>query len=81
MSKQDQVIKLLLIEDSVEEAEQIISMLRNGGIALRPARAANAEELEKYLAGQTPDLILANPGAKLTFADVGSPRQGKAART
>ncbi|MGA9334538.1 MAG: EAL domain-containing protein [Rudaea sp.] len=71
MSKQDQVIKLLLIEDSVEEAEQIISMLRNGGIALRPARAATAEELDKCLAGQTPDLILTNPGAKnLKLADI-----------
>ncbi|HET8940389.1 MAG TPA: PAS domain S-box protein, partial [Rudaea sp.] len=71
MSKQDQVIKLLLIEDSVEEAEQIISMLRNGGIALRPARVETADELETYLGGQTPDLILANPGsAKLKLADV-----------
>lgn len=71
MSKQDQVIKLLLIEDSVEEAEQIISMLRNGGIALRPARADTVDELEKYLATQTPDLILANPGAKsMKLADV-----------
>ena len=49
MSKQDNVIKLLLIEDSVEEAEQLISMLRNGGIAVRPARAANAAELEKQV--------------------------------
>ena len=32
MAKQDHVVKLLLIEDSVEEAEQLISMLRNGGI-------------------------------------------------
>lgn len=71
MSKQDEVIKLLLIEDSVEEAEQIISILRNGGIALRPARASTADELEKALAAQTPDLIVANPGAKnLKLADV-----------
>ena len=71
MSKQDQVVKLLLIEDSADDAEQLISMLRNGGIALRPARAATAADLEKYLAGQTPDLILANPGTrKLPLADV-----------
>ena len=37
MSKQDNVIKLLLIEDSVEDAEQMISVLRNGSIAVRPA--------------------------------------------
>jgi len=71
VSKQDSVIKLLLVEDSVEEAEQSISMLRNGGIAVRPTRAANAVELEAQLAAQTPDLILFNTGAKsLKLADV-----------
>ena len=71
MSKQDSVIKLLLIEDSVEEAEQTISTLRNGGIALRPARAATAEELATQLATHAPDLILANMDAKaLKLTDV-----------
>ena len=58
MSKPDNVIKLLLIEDSVDEAEQIISMLRNGGIALRPTRAANEAELEDLLERQPPAMIL-----------------------
>ncbi|MEP6484273.1 MAG: EAL domain-containing protein [Rudaea sp.] len=71
MSKQDNVIKLLLIEDSVEEAEQLISMLRNGGIAVRPARAANAAELETQVTSHTPDVILANVAARvLKLADV-----------
>ncbi|MBX3696784.1 MAG: EAL domain-containing protein [Dokdonella sp.] len=60
MTKPDNVIKLLLIEDSADEAEQIISMLRNGGIAVRPSRAANEAELDDLLERQTPDLILAN---------------------
>ncbi|TAH41388.1 MAG: EAL domain-containing protein [Gammaproteobacteria bacterium] len=64
MSKPDNVIKLLLIEDSVDEAEQIISMLRNGGIALRPSRAANEAELEDLLERQPPDMILANLGSR-----------------
>src|SRR3954468_1972792 len=71
MSKQDNVIKLLLIEDSVEEAEQSISMLRNGGISVRPARAGNATELEALLTTHSPDLILANLSSKgLKLADV-----------
>ena len=45
MAKQDQVVKLLMIEDSVDEAEHLISMLRNGGIAVRPARADNTDAL------------------------------------
>ncbi len=64
MSKQENVVKLLLIEDSVEEAEQIISILRNGGIAVRPARAGNPAELHAQLSAQTPDLILVNQTAK-----------------
>ena len=68
--KQENVIKLLLIEDTVEEAEQLISTLRNGGIAVRPARAGNAAELETALNSQ-PDLILVNLAAKgLKLSDV-----------
>jgi len=71
MTRTDNIIKLLLIEDSVEEAEQLISVLRNGGIAVRPARAANEAELESALEQQTPDLILASLDSKdLTLAQV-----------
>jgi diguanylate cyclase (GGDEF)-like protein/PAS domain S-box-containing protein len=71
MAKQDRVVKLLLIEDSVEDAEHLISVLRNGGIALRPARADSAESLAQQLEAQTPDVILVNTEAKaLKLADV-----------
>ena len=64
MSRPDNTIKLLLIDDSVEDAEQIISMLRNGGIAVRPSRATNDAELEAALEQQTPDLIVADLACK-----------------
>ncbi|HMM58180.1 MAG: GGDEF domain-containing response regulator [Xanthomonadales bacterium PRO7] len=64
MGKQEGVIKILLVEDSVEEAEQLISMLRNGGIAVRPARAGSADELQTQLATQAPDLVLVNLAAR-----------------
>jgi multidomain signaling protein FimX len=71
MTRTDNIIKLLLIDDSVEEAEQIISVLRNGGIAVRPARATNEAELEAALEQQTPDLIIANlDSADLSLAQV-----------
>ena len=38
MAKQDQFIRLLLVEDSAEDAEQVVSQLRNGGMAVRPVR-------------------------------------------
>ena len=59
--KADLVIKILFIEHSVENAEQIISLLRNAGIAVRPARATNAEQLEQALKGLGPDLVLFDP--------------------
>jgi diguanylate cyclase (GGDEF)-like protein/PAS domain S-box-containing protein len=73
MAKNDHVVKLLLIEDSVEEAEQLISMLRNGGIAVRPARADNAEAVTTQVDTQTPDVILVNTEAKsVKLAEVAS---------
>ncbi|MBN8482617.1 MAG: EAL domain-containing protein [Xanthomonadales bacterium] len=60
MTKQDNVIKLLLIEDAVDEAEQIISILRNGGIAVRPARASNDAELQEQMDRHTPDIVMIN---------------------
>jgi diguanylate cyclase (GGDEF)-like protein/PAS domain S-box-containing protein len=73
MAKQDQVVKLLLIEDSVDEAEQLISMLRNGGIAVRPARADNIDALTTQIEAHTPDVVLISTEAKnLKLTDVAS---------
>ncbi len=62
MNRSDPLIKLLLIDDSVESAEQLVSILRNGGIAVRPARAANEAELEEALTQQPPDLVVMSLG-------------------
>jgi diguanylate cyclase (GGDEF)-like protein/PAS domain S-box-containing protein len=64
MTRSDNIIKLLLVDDSVDDAEQTISILRNGGIAVRPARASNEAELEAALEQQTPDLIIADLNCK-----------------
>ncbi len=58
MTRADNIIKLLLINDSVDDAEQVISILRNGGIAVRPARATNEAELEAALQQSTTDLVI-----------------------
>jgi multidomain signaling protein FimX len=60
--KTDSVIKILFIENSVEDAEQIITLLRNAGIAVRPARATTAEQIHAALEELGPDLVLFNPG-------------------
>ncbi|GLQ46803.1 GGDEF-domain containing protein [Dyella lipolytica] len=60
--KTDSVIKILFIENSVEDAEQIITLLRNAGIAVRPARATTPEQIHSALEELGPDLVLFNPG-------------------
>lgn len=60
--KHDNVIRILFIENSVEDAELLINVLRNGGIAVRPARATNADEIRTSLDDIGPDLVLMNPG-------------------
>jgi len=55
----DAALRLVVVDDSVEDAEAIVSGLRNAGIAIRPQRPASPEELSALLAGQAIDLILA----------------------
>jgi diguanylate cyclase (GGDEF)-like protein/PAS domain S-box-containing protein len=59
--KKDFVIKILFIENSLEEAEQIISLLRNNGIAVRPARATNVEQLQATVNELGPDVVMFDP--------------------
>ena len=59
--KKDYVIKMLFIENSLEEAEQIISLLRNSGIAVRPARATNIEQVQAAVNELEPDVVMFDP--------------------
>jgi diguanylate cyclase (GGDEF)-like protein/PAS domain S-box-containing protein len=58
--KDEEVLRLLVIEYSMEDAEHLLSTLRNEGIAVRPSTADNEEELEKVLNGKTPDMVAIN---------------------
>lgn len=64
MAPKDQVVRLLIVEDSMETAEQLISTLRNGGIPVRPVRAENAQQLAAQIDEHTPDLILVDAANK-----------------
>lgn len=59
--KHDNVIRILFIEDSVEDAELLINVLRTGGIAVRPARATKDDEIRTALDELQPDLVVLNP--------------------
>ncbi len=55
----DTTLRLTIVEDSSEDAEAIVSALRNGGIAVRPLRPLGADELAQMVASQPMDLVLA----------------------
>ncbi|CAN7263721.1 EAL domain-containing protein [Pseudoxanthomonas sp. LjRoot143] len=60
----DTTLRLTLVDDSAEDAEAIVSTLRNGGIAVRPLRPIDAGELGQMVAGQPMDLLIASRSAK-----------------
>lgn len=64
MAQQDAVIRLVIVEDRLEDAEQIISHLRNGGIAVRPQRPESEQELQSMLASGNVDLVLHDMNAR-----------------
>ena len=67
----DTALRLMIVDDSVEDAEAIVSALRNAGIAVRPLRPANADELASMLTSQVIDLVLADQQSDgLPLADV-----------
>lgn len=59
--KQENVVRILFVQERTEDAQQIISLLRNAGIAVRPAQVAVADELAAALAEHAPHLVLADP--------------------
>ncbi len=65
MAKQDHIIRLLLVEDSAEDAEQVVSQLRNAGLSVRPLRADTREATAELLATQEIDLVLASARSKI----------------
>jgi len=72
MSKaHDPALRLMLVDDSVEEAEGIVSGLRNAGIAVRPLRPTTGDELTNMLVGQPVDLVLASHASRgIPFAEI-----------
>ena len=67
----DTALRLMLVDDQVNEAEAIVSSLRNAGIAVRPLRPESLDELASQLAQQQVDLVLAEYASQhLPFNEV-----------
>ncbi len=67
----DTALRLMLVDDQVNEAEAIVSSLRNAGIAVRPLRPESLDELAGQLQQQAVDLVLAEHASQhLPFNEV-----------
>ncbi len=67
--KPENALRLLIVDDKVEDAEAIVSGLRNAGIAVRPVRAADAGELDAAVSGAADLVLVALASRALPFAD------------
>ena len=68
----DTALRLVLVDDQVNEAEAIVSSLRNAGIAVRPLRPESMDELAVLLTQQSVDLVLAeHASTAMPFNEVG----------
>ncbi|RJQ45491.1 MAG: EAL domain-containing protein [Gammaproteobacteria bacterium] len=59
--KQENILRLLIIDDSSNDAELTVAMLRRAGHGVRALRAAALDDFKKALDEQPLDLILCNP--------------------
>lgn len=58
MVKTEEILRLIVIDDSSNHAEVVSSMLRNAGQAVRTERAEDDEDLRELLAQQGWDMVL-----------------------
>lgn len=61
----DTALRLILVTDLVNEAEALVSRLRNAGIAVRPLRPETLDELVAMLQQHPVDMVLAEAQATL----------------
>lgn len=68
----DAALRLLIVDDSVEAAEAVVSGLRNSGIAVRPSRPESDEDLARLISQQSPDIavVASNAAAPVAAASV-----------
>lgn len=62
---EDKIINLVVIDDSFDSEEKIISSLRAAGYTARSSRVEDDEDLLEVLSKQTPDLIIYFEGMEL----------------
>lgn len=65
----DTTLRLMIVDDSVDDAEAIANGLRNSGIAVRPSRPENPDAFAGLLSDQGLDLVLVAEGSQVIPLD------------
>ena len=66
MAKQEnQTIRILVVDDRPEDAEALVSGMRNEGLPVRATRPASAEELADCLAKQSFELVISQQNSEM----------------
>ncbi len=69
MSKDDDIVHLLLLCETQNDGEHLVSLLRNAGFATRAHHVAGADDLNSAVAEKSWDLFLTRPEANGVSAD------------
>ncbi|OZG71538.1 diguanylate cyclase [Hahella sp. CCB-MM4] len=70
MQKKNQTVHLLLLDSSQNDAEKVVSLMRNAGKATRAHRVTSIEDLEESLNEQVWDLFISREAdGELTYAN------------
>lgn len=66
---QDEALRLLIADESLNDAEECLSLLRNAGYAVRATHVEDADDLHKALVGKPFDLFLCSAQLKTLDLD------------
>ena len=69
MNKEQQILRLVIVEETENDAEAIVNVLRSGGQAVRFMYADRRDSLEQALDQQLPDLIVCSQGLESLSLD------------
>lgn len=72
VARHDRIVRLIVVDDTPHEADQVINSLRSAGHAVRAARVDGVSDLDALLARQPWDLLIcqARPVNTLTPTDI-----------
>ncbi|MBP6299629.1 MAG: EAL domain-containing protein [Arenimonas sp.] len=71
MQQAEQALRLLIVESQLEQAEFLISHIRNGGTIVRPERAEDIEDVDQFIENNQVDMVITKlSDTEITIADI-----------